>query len=498
MGLRQSDISIVEPKNVGLFYYRQADLSHEPTFVGLFGNGILESLSQEFGALSRVVAPDPARPGQFVQVASRREAPDFGEATINEWVNVHAANMLELVRRQLCDIVLIAKLDNCGRADELAVAGAQYFELLGVKLETLNINNLMAREGTDNAEIVGTLKHEGFDRIAPLRSEEHASAVIVSEVLKVLYVDAGSCGDCSPYASNCQHRFALTIANAGSPGLSSQIVYTVDGATYTTVDITGISGSDMAIVGSYVVVVDETNEVHAYAPLADFDGTTTPTWTQVTGYQTGGGGRAIFSLAPTITFVAGAGGYLYKLDSYHATPTVIHDASLTTQDGNCIDARGQVVLSGHDSNVLLLSTNQGDSFSVLTGPSVGNNITQVHIVSATTFWVTTSAGEVFYTQNGGTSWTQSALPDEANITSVNDIKFSPDFREFGALAVQKAFTSEIYSTFTGGREWLRANPGVIQLDTLPEKYNSVALCGVVEIFAGGLKSAGDGILVVAS
>lgn len=494
-----TDASIVLQGEISTFYYRQDDLTSSPTFVGLFGESIIDGLTKSLGDLTPVIAKDPIVPNKFRIVRKTRGAPELGELTINEYIKRNTRAVVERVAKQFCDHVFFVKIDSCGRPDDV-YSWDSVWVVTGAQMVTLEPGTLQQRDTSDPVEVVGTLSTEDFERLFTVRLGEKAGDLVISEVLDVIYADQQSCGSCAPYSSGCSALYGLTRANVGSPGLSSQLVYTLNGSDYSKIDIAALGGNEgnkIQAVGRYLVVISETLGGHVYIEKASLSASG---WTVVTtGYEAGGSPRAIYSLSPQITYIGGQGGYLYKASDITVEVEVIHDASLTSQNCNAIHANGAYVLSGHDSNALLFSSNYGATFSLVMGPEVGVNIRAVWVRSATQWWVGTASGKLWYTVDGGTTWTQRTLPNQATLSEVLDIKFSPDFAEVGAIAVQTTGnTAAIYRTLTGGRIWLKENPGIIQLGTAPERLNAVALCGVDNIATGGKKvGSSDGVLAVA-
>lgn len=485
---------------ISLFAWRRDDLTDPPTFVGLFGRSIVDGLNQPLGDLSPVQVPSPSRANEFDIARITRGAPDLGEITIVERVRRTTLGQLERISRLKCPYVFAMKLGNCGRPDDFADFGDSMIIVDYGLMSELDYGTLGQFDAEDPLEFTGTISYLTVDRIFPLVFGEQAEALILAEVLDVAYADEFSCGSCAPFNSGCDVLFALTAANSGSPGLSSQMVVTRDGGdTYTKYDIAalgGLSGSAMAGVGSKLVVVSEALGGHVYAPKSDVSASQ---WVAVTsGYQVGGGPRCITSSQPQRTFIGGAGGYIYELDNPVNAVTVSHDATLTSQNSNAIHTVGEIVASAHNSNTILLSTNAGQTWSLVVGPSVGDDLTAIWVINANQLWVGTDAGELYFTEDGGDNWTQRLLPQQTQITAIYDIKFSEGFSQLGAIAIQKTATAEVYRTNCGGREWYRESPQIVQLTTAPERYTKLALCSDDHIAAAGLQAGStDGVLAVA-
>ena len=172
--------------------------------------------------------------------------------------------------------------------------------------------------------------------------------------------------------------------------------------------------------------------------------------------------------------------------------TVLTDGSLTTQNVNDIHAKGNAVLAGCGSNALLFSTNKGETFSLITGPEPGASLTAVWLIDNNIWWVGTGTGNLYYTTNGGSTWTE-ATPDAA-LTVINDINFVDDIVGcFSGQAGAGASAARIYRTTDNGHSWHNTSPYLSGL-VAAERYNVAVECGYNKILAGGRSSAGgDGV-----
>lgn len=500
-----NDPSILKRLSFSLFAYRTADLADRATFKtgGLNGYAIITDVSIPQGDLEPIRFPDPARYGQFVIADVIQSAPDLPEVTITEVGKNDVLLFLEQMAQAKCGYDLILKVGQCGRPDTLADWKSLYIMYLS-RMTEYNPGELQAFDEDARVESEGTVSPLGIYRVFPIALGEVADSVVLAEVVDVTYGDTPSCGDCEPYSDGCQRKFALTKYNSGSPGLSGQVAFTIDGVNYDKDDINGLgtnSPDAFAVMGNYLVVVSEAAASHFYALISDV--TTNPNgqnWTAVaTGYVGGNGGNDIFAQTPQLAWIAGDGGYLYKLTDPTSGVEVVHAATLTTQNLNRVFAVGQNVIAVGDSNAMIVSTNGGESFFSVTGPSVGDNLLAVWAWNANQWMVGNNQGELWYTVDGGDNWTQIMLPNQANLSEINDIGFDYAAPTMGALAVQTASAGYIYRTFDRGRTWSNSTPAIRQVTTAPEKYNAVSLCGENRIFAGGKEAASsDGYLAEAS
>jgi photosystem II stability/assembly factor-like uncharacterized protein len=502
------DVTLVKQGMVAVFVYTTADLADQPSYLGLISASSLTGLTKSKGTLSPIYAKNRSQAGQIDIVDVQRDAPDLGDLTLEERMHKAAANHLEDMFEVDCAQTWFVKVDDCGRPDDPDTFNS------GLLVDKIRVTDLDygAMQSFDANEIVtltSTLNHQGINRVVAILFAEFADTTALAEALDVIYSDVVSCGACAPFSSGCNQTFVLTRANTGSPGLSSQIVYSTDGhSTWAAVDIPplgGVDGNRLEAVGKRIVVISEATVSHFYINKANI--ATTTSWVEVTsGYQAGGGPRAIFAKSPTEVFIGGADGYIYKSTDITSSVVVKHDASATAQNCNDIHAVGQFVLAGFDSNTILFSVNNGESYSILTtdaalnGPEAGANITAVWVINDNQWYVATNTGNLYYTGNQGATFTQRNLPDQTNVSVVNDIKFAPDANQIGAIAVEVGGVGRVYRTISGGRTWFDDDPGIDGMQSLDAlRINAVALCGANQIAAVGLKSSGspDGLISIA-
>lgn len=485
--------TIVQTGLVATFVYEKGDIFSEVDYVG--EHFVVNAASRDLGGLNPIYQKNPNRPNDFKIVDFTRSAPALGETTINEHMLWDVAAHLEQYKDNNCPIVIILALQPCGRQDEIYNASSWLLidRALLTNLDFGAIGGALDGESTMVA-ITGTMPFLDFGRVYPILFGEIAGDTVLSEVLDVIYAGEQSCGSCAPASDGCD-LYALTSLNSGSPGLSSQVISYIKGVA-TNYDISTLgakSGNRMTSVGSKIVVVSEADGAHHVAAKSDLT-----SWSRVSsGYQAGGSPRCIVALDARNVFIGGAGGYIYKSTNVETSVTVVADNTGTTENANDIHGVGQTIVCVHDNNVIQYSTNGGKTFAVLTGPNVGQNLTAVWVKTKYAWEVGDNEGMLWQTADGGLNWTQKALPNQSNITVIDDIKYSPEMPdELGAISVQVNGAGAVYRTITGGREWT-ADTGVIDGLPLSDRINAVAWCGRNTLAAGGLDDATtDGILAV--
>jgi len=148
------------------------------------------------------------------------------------------------------------------------------------------------------------------------------------------------------------------------------------------------------------------------------------------------------------------------------------------------------VAVGNDG--VIAKTENGSTWASLTSTSpvgVGTNLTCVWLKSEKEWWVGTSTGYLYYTKNGGTTWTAKSFPG-SGAGVVWDIQFPTD--SVGYLSHSTATTSgKILESVDGGYSWIVAPRGV---GTLPanDRLTALATCSTDPNFVVGVGLADDG------
>lgn len=479
----------------------RAGPANTPAYEGQWRAG---ALSWSQGDITQIQVPDDERYGVFrtvSKVVGQKGNPSL--PVIARYERDARSTLLRLAGLS-CDHDLQLHIGLCQNPQDENTGWDKILVLPGARLSDYGTSELGALSQDENAVVNEEVTFEGIEdpyEIVKLTAAEQAASAIVQEILAVIVCDSVQCGDCGVPSDGCSVVFAVTLTAGGSPGLAAEVIYTEDGGTNwsdTNVSTLAVNEdpNDLACVGTNLVVISEDSESLHYAPIADILDAA-ETWAEVTsGFVAANGPLAIYSLSPRHTWIVGENGYVY-FTSDPTSSVEVQDAGVATtenlNDVHAFNSRNIVAVGAN--NAVIVSRN-GSDWSAVTGPSVGAALNCIFMRSEDEWFVGDAGGQLWYTRDGGTNWTEKTFPGSGSGV-VRDIKFPKP--GVGYLA---------HSTSTPAGRILRSNDGGYSWYVLPEAVgvnlpanDYVAALGVCDsdpnvCYGGGLADdAADGYLV---
>jgi photosystem II stability/assembly factor-like uncharacterized protein len=468
-----------------------------PEYMGVWKAG---GVSWDFGESTAIEIPSDSVYRQFEEVESMAGTKGKPGTTLTARYARSLSDMLRMAKRECVDDIQI-HIGACQDPQNFRLGWDKIAVYEEFRISNYSTEDLGAMSSDERNPVNESINIQAKDyyEIGKLSFAEVAATSVLQEVLDVTYCDTKSCGgECGAASDGSKKVFGLIKAVGGSPGLGSQVVFSADGGSVwdsTAIDTlaANVEPNRLSCFGDYLIVLSAADESHHYADRDEIL-LGTETWAEVTGYTSGKGPTAIWTLKPGYAWVVGLGGYVYFLEDATEAPTIQDAGSATAQDLADVHAYDEEHVMAVGASNAVIHTTDGATWSNVTGPAVGVNLTACWMVDENTWWVGTAGGQLFYTKNAGATWTEKAFSG-SGAGVVRDIKFVT--KQVGYLAHDTAAPAgRILRTISAGNSWYVLPEGT---GTIPanDRINAIAVCDDPNIVIGGGlgDGAADGIMV---
>lgn len=466
------------------------------------GNWKAGALSWSKGDITTIRDPDPDSYNKFIRVGRFRGEPGDPEITLMARYTRDRSTLLRLARGD-CEHTLHIHFGLCQNPQDFSRGFDKALIIEGASINTYGTDDLGAMSPDETAPINEEVPFVGTDAYEVVRMtfSEQAGTLVTREMTSVYVCDAEQCGYCGVVSDGCQVVLALEGGVAASPGQAPTVLYTRDGgATWGERTVATLAsneaGSALVCIGSYTVVISADSDSLHYILTSDLL-TGAGSWTEVnTGFVALKGPINLHSLGASETWIVGEGGYIYFTDDATLGATEVSTAgTVTTNNLNAVHASDSLnVVAVGAANTILRTTNGGTSWSLVVGPAVGVVLNTVWMRSALEWFVGAANGNLYYTIDGGATWSTKLFPGSA-AGSVRDIVFATP--SVGYLAHSTATPAgRILRTIDGGYSWYVMPEGTGSIPA-NDYVASLAVCRDPNIvFGAGLgDNAVDGFLV---
>ncbi len=479
-----------------------------PLYAGQDGQYfVVEGVSeQESGGVDPIRVPDPLRQGKYRLIGRKVTPADLAGSTIKMYER-HGSIPRQL-RGISCPLNVYEATGACGDLSNFLGGWSDY--VLIYSQGNVTDKDLGDRSSFDADDAIEDSLSVVWADIYPVGSlgfGEQAATQVDREVVDIHYGGGEQCGDCGPTDDGTQKIYAITASSgAGSPGLPAELIYSIDGgANWSQASITGIGATAdpvaIDIVGDKVVILTkETNGAIYYATLSELG--VPGTFTKVTtGFVATHAPNDIYVANPREVYICGDLGYVYKTTDITAGVNVLNAGVATASNLLRIHGKDDCIVSSGASGAIIKSINRGVTFATMAVTPSGLSIRALACLDARRCWVGTSDGRVFYTLNGGSSWTELTFTGYGT-GQVFDIQFATD--EVGFISHSNATpTAALWCTWNGGKDWTNTTPRLANWPTF-NRGTRVAIprsaeAGIASntIAIGGLAGGGvDGIILI--
>lgn len=474
---------------------------HEPDYQSCVAAGAVE---QNFGDVTDIECPDPNQYGGFIKIGEIRGAEERASMPLNgQYAADVASEMLRLARKK-CAVDVHVHFGACSNPNDFKTFTK------AIVLEDAILTNYSTEDlgtlSSDNQDAVGEatdISASAVYEILTVSVVQRADDLTLNEIMDVTVYDTRSCGgDCQDDSDGCQRIYAVSTPLVGSPGTAPDIIYSITGgSTWVSEEIDTLAEDEVptgvAGLGSYIVVISNIAGSVSYAEKDDFDGTTTPEWTEVTtGVETGGEPNAIHSVGTT-AFVVGDGGYIYSTSDPTGGLTVLDAGVATSENLTDVHALDDKIAVAVGANGAVVYTTDGSTWAEADDSPDTGDLNAVLVLTKDTWLVGAADGNLYYTVNGGVSWSSKSFSGSGS-GEVTALAWSPA----GVLWMghQTSGTAgRLLRSYDGGYSWTVLPEGVGSIPS-NDKINAIATCSNdpnIAIAGGLADDASEGILLLA-
>ena len=280
--LQQSDMSRVWLTQFG------AAPNRVPTYEGL---AKVDSINVPLGDLTSIQVPNPDRYRQFNIAGVVLGDPGLPTASLMFRLEIDKRSAYEKYVKNRCTHDLQIHFGLCQNPQDFNGGWESVIILEDAAPTNYDLNAIGALQADQRAMSEEDLPFTGerLYYVRPLVFQEQAAAEVVQEIVGIIICDAATCGQCGVPSEGCDIVFAVTLSNAGSPGLPAELIFTENGGTdWLDTLITTLAANedpnDLACIGANVVVISEDSDSLHYAPIADIlNGS--EEWTEIKGQK---------------------------------------------------------------------------------------------------------------------------------------------------------------------------------------------------------------------
>jgi len=470
---------------------------HEPEFQSCMKAG---SLDQSLGDIEKIECPDPTRYGGFEEIGQIQGSVDRASSSLTGRYAADIASALLEIARRRCAADVQYHFGECTNPRIFNVF-TKALILEDAYLPSWSVDDLGALESGENSPVnenvdlsIGT-----FYEVLQLIYAERGADVALNEVVDVVICDQMTCGECEDESWGCEKIYSLAGGVTGSPGTAPDIYYSLTKGSVWLVDeinslLTSETANALACLGDYLFAVSNASNSLHWKLRANVDLGTVGGWTEVaTGFVALKEPNDAWSVG-TGAFIVGDGGYVYYTTDPTAGVSVLDAGVATANNLNAVHAiSDEFAVAVGDSDTIIWTRNR-TGWQTATATGSGHNLTSIWVKDESEWWVTTASGALYYTLDGGVTWTVKTLPGTVSV--LNDIQFATDSVAY--VCGNASDVGKAWRTYNGGYDWVALPEGTGNLPAARD-FNALVACEDdvnFNVLVGEGSVANDGILVV--
>lgn len=454
---------------------------------------------------------DPNLTGQYRLIGVTTAAPALDTFTLNMMEKRGTINRLFA---QDCGFTAYVNSGDCGDISSFLYGWSDKIEIYpDAIIGTVNGGNRgdWATDGPIINQVPGTTRRKTYE-VGSLSFGSILGADIAVEVVDAVYGNLARCGNCGAQNNGTNWQYAVMIHSASNEAAVLYRITDASGAEITTgvVDIDGIGATAdptaIEIVGDKLVVLVTSELAYYYATINQATGVPGVFTKVTTGFVASKQPTDILAYSDREVFFSGNGGYVYKSSDITAGVSPLTSGGATVDNLLRIHGLGDTIVAVGANGVVLVSTTRGIAWFLTDDIPAASTLTGVDVRDRARYWVTTTAGELWYTLDGGATWHEKGLSDSP--ATLRDVRFATD--EVGwVTGATAAPAGLIYATFNGGRDWtthaaaprMVGVPGATAFQrgdriAVPTAGNDTVVAN--NLLVAGLGATTDGILLQAT
>ena len=470
-----------------------------PQYLGCFDVG---DIDEPLGDLTLVYCTDPSGPNKWKAVGSYQGEPGAIKTSLKTKMRKTAA-FLEL---QKCPYPLYVNHVSCGRMDVFNNWDRSFIleQTWTNARKTSGIASSVPGDQKES-ELAFDVSAETLLRAFELTAARDAIAE-TEDITDITSCNSESCGDdCGAAVNAGDSLFVGSKVLAGSAVNTADMWYSTDAGASWTIGLT-----DPFIAGEVIIAIRCVQKDKNTTRILVARGTTDAGNPAEVRYSDDGGLTwTTANLGSTVgTYCLGPKS-LFVLDFYHIWAVTTTGGIYFSSDGGAtftVQGAGITVqnlwaivfsdtLHGYAvgaANAIVKTTDGGVTWTVVTGPAANAAViaSSLEVISYYKVWVAYANGTLYYTLNGGTTWTQRLFGATGGV--VPYVEFYDEY--FGVLINNLTAVTQgsVWYTINGGYDWKQivcpTNLGL----------NSLLVISPRLIWASGNLQGGTGVILKVS